>query len=406
VTDNWRLSKKALPDSCDVVVLGAGVSGLLIAGELAKRHSVVVLEKAERASITKYWLTDRGAVDANQWLASAIDTTYDEMAFTAYDGTSYAAHGDYVLWNSDQLLDLLGRSLASNAASVVYGQQFYSLRSSQDNVTVHANAGAIRCRLLIDCMGHESPIIYAKNVISVAGFYLLYGATFPCTRRPPPVALHNVMLSNHPGYLEVFPTADGRVHMVLIVPTSTLRPVGDLRKDFEFIVAKSPYAEFIDSPASKERRFLGGIVPVGKMRRLALDGVFFFGEAGQVNPAASATALTRMLYSYRDTAAHLSHCLSVGNLSARALAAQSRPAVGRFNQRLQRMLFRSILRWSSDDFRRVVEELTRIDDDGFVNHLVFGSLPERSSEIARYARRLVVTRSTVLGRAFARSLFI
>ena len=394
------------PPSCDIVVLGAGVAGLLIAGELAKRHSVVVLEKAEHPTITKYWLTDRGAVDANGWLSSAIDTAYEEMAFTAYDGTSYVSRGDYVLWNSGKLLDLLGHAISSAGAPVTYGQQFYSLNSSRHGVAVHVNARTVRCRLLIDCMGHESPIIYAKNAISVAGFYLLYGATFPCTRLPRPVALHNLMLSDHPGYLEVFPTADGRVHIVLIVPTPQLRPLSDLRKDFEFIVARSPYAEFIDSPKSSERRFLGGIVPVGKMRRAALDSIFFFGEAGQINPAASATALTRMLYSYRDTAAHLSDCLAAGRLTARDLAAQSRPAVGRFNQRLQRTLFRSILTWSSDDFQRVIEELIRIDDSAFVNHLVFGSLPESAREIARYARRIVTTRSSVLGSAFLRSLII
>jgi 2-polyprenyl-6-methoxyphenol hydroxylase-like FAD-dependent oxidoreductase len=387
----------------EVVVLGAGVAGLLIASELASRHEVLVLEHASAVPSTKFWLTDRGSVDANPDLAPALDTAYSTMAFTAYDGTSYVVPGDYCMWDSGRLLSALTAKLAQRNGRIELGQHFYSLRTDASKATIYVNDRAIECDVVIDCMGVGSPIIYAKNVVDVIGFYILYGATFPLRESIEPVVLHNLMLSHQPGWVEAFPTSDGRLHLVLIVPTAQLRPTSDLKADFTFIATKSPYARSIDA-SGRERRFLGGVVPVARMTRRALDRVFFFGEAGQVNPAASATALTRMLYNHRAIATHISECLRAGDVSARALAAHHAPAVGPFNERLQRALFRSILRWNSDDYLRVVRELIAIDDPAFVNHLMFGDVPESLPALSRYASRLWRTRSWALLRAMVRGL--
>lgn len=376
----------------EIVVLGAGVAGLLIASELASRHDVLVLEQASAVPSSKFWLTDRGSVDRNPDLAPALDSTYSTMAFTAYEGTSYVVPGDFCMWDSGRLLSALTAKLAQRNGRIEFSQRFYSLGTDREKATIYANDRRIDCRLVIDCMGVGSPIIYAKGVVDVLGFYLLHGATFPLRETIAPVVLHNLILSQQPGWVEAFPTSDDRLHLVLIVPTSQLRPASDLKADFTFIATKSPYAKFIDA-SGRERRFLGGVVPVARMRRRAMNRVFFFGEAGQVNPAASATALTRMLYNHRAIAAHLTECLRAGDLSVDALSHHGAPSVSPFNERLQRALFRSILRWNSDDYLRIVRELMVMDDPVFVNHLMFGDLPESLPAISRYAARLWQTRS-------------
>lgn len=387
----------------EVVVLGAGVAGLLIASELASRHDVLVLERANALPSSKFWLTDRGSVRANPELASALDCAYSTMAFTAYEGTSYVVPGDFCMWDSDRLLAALTARLTARNGRLAFGQRFYSLATDSRTATVYANDQRIDCELVIDCMGVGSPIIYAKSVVDVLGFYLLYGATFPAREPIAPVVLHNMMLSHQPGWIEAFPTSDDRLHLVLIVPTAQLRPASDLKADFTFIATNSPYARAIDG-SGHERRFLGGVVPVARMRRRSLDRVFFFGEAGQVNPAASATALTRMLYHYRSIAEHLSDCLHHDDVKAETLAAGATPTVGPFNTRLQRALFRSILQWNSDDYLRIVRELKAIDDPVFVNHLMFGDMPESLGDISSYAARLWQTRSWGLLAATLRGL--
>jgi 2-polyprenyl-6-methoxyphenol hydroxylase-like FAD-dependent oxidoreductase len=389
----------------EVVLLGAGISGLLLGSELAQRHEVVILEKAQALPNTKYWLTDRGSADLNPDLASAVDSIYPAMAFTAYDGTSYLAPGDFHMWDSTRLLGALTARLTGGNGRILFGQRFYSFHTDKQQAVVYANDCRIECRLVIDCMGVESPIIYAKHVADVLGFYLLYGATFRRQGSITPVALHNLMLSHQPGWVEAFPTSDGRLHLVLIVPTAKLRPASDLKADFTFIVTKSPYAANILSTTT-DRQFLGGVVPVARLRRKALNRVFFYGEAGQVNPAASATALTRMLYNHRAIADHLSECLRHDRLDAAALANHLVPAVGPLNQRIQRALFRGILRWDSDDYRRIVRELITLDDARFANHLMFGDMPETLSAVTHYAARLWRTRSTGLLKMILRGLML
>jgi flavin-dependent dehydrogenase len=393
-----------MPDTStsEIVVLGAGVAGLLLAGTLAERHNVLVIERAARQTIEKYWLTDNLSVSANASFANALAVAYKEMDFVAYDDTRYRAVGDYHLWDSARLIALLRERLEGSGGRIEHGQQFLSMKKRDGHIELLVNDRAIRCRLVIDCMGYSSPIIQAKNAIDIYGYYLLYGATFCQTAPMVPVALHNMMLSAHPGYIEAFPTANNRLHLVLIVPVQQLRPMSDLRGDFTIITTKSRYAHHIDASASAERHFLGGIVPVGRMRKRALERIFFFGEAGQVNPAASATALTRMLLAHRAIATHLSECLAANDLSAGALAEATNP-VGPFNQRLQRALFRSILRWKSDDFQRVVEELSCLNEPRLINALVFGDVPEEWGEIATMMRRLLHAKSKTLFAAFLRA---
>jgi 2-polyprenyl-6-methoxyphenol hydroxylase-like FAD-dependent oxidoreductase len=387
----------------EIVVLGAGVAGLLIASELALRHDVLVLERASTVPSTKFWLTDRGSVNANPDLAPALDSVYETMAFTAYEGTTYTVPGDFCMWDSARLLSALTSKLVQRNGRIEFGQRFYSLRADKTKATIYANDRRIDCRLVIDCMGVGSPIIYAKGIVDVLGFYLLHGATFPLRERIAPVVLHNLMLSHQPGWIEAFPTADDQLHLVLIVPTSNLRPASDLKADFTFIATRSPYARCIDA-SGRGRRFLGGVVAVARMRRRAMNRVFFFGEAGQVNPAASATALTRMLYNHRAIAAHLTECLRGDDMTAAALCRHRAPAVSPFNERLQRALFRSILRWNSDDYLLIVQELIAMNDPVFVNHLMFGDMPGDIPAISRYAARLCRTRSWGLLRSILKGV--
>jgi len=233
------------------------------------------------------------------------------------------------------------------------------------------------------------------------GYYILYGATFPLAGHLVPVALHNLSLSAHAAYVEAFPTRDGQLHIVLIVPERQLRPTSDLKSEFEFVVRKSPYRRFIAD--STDRAFLGGIIPVVRMRRRALDRLFFYGEAGQVHPAATGTALTRMLLNHRDVAAHLLRCLREDRVAAHDLTAAP-GAVGRLNQAIQLALFRDILRWSSKRFRNIVAEAARLDRHSLINDLFFGEFDTSPSGLASTMRTLAHARSWTLLSAFAGGL--
>jgi len=393
--DNKGLSQRA---HYDVVILGAGVAGLLLASELSRVARVLVLERNERPAVTKYWVTTEEALTRNADLASAADWALDSMDFIAFDGATYRSEGSYRLWNTTALTCLLLQRTQERGGVVAFGQTFYSYARGRTGLTIMANGERITARLAIDCMGHQSPIIMAEGCGRIAGYYLLHGATFPMTGTLMPVALHNLSLSEHAAYVEAFPTSDGQLHIVLIIPARELRPSTNLSAEFEFVVRRSPYSKFIADP--RKRSFLGGIIPVVRIKRRALDRLFFYGEAGQVHPAASGTALTRMLLSYRDVAAFLADRLQHDRLAASELS-EAPGKIGRLNQAIQLALFRDILQWSSRRFRTIVVEADRLRNHQLMNELFFGDFDTTAAGVAMTLRTLTKARNWTLLSAFA-----
>ncbi len=374
-----------------------------MASELAKRHSVALVEEKAAIPKTRYWLTDSGSAAKNPHLEPAIDCCYRSLDFIGYDATVYRCRGSYVLWNTERLVDLLIGNFRDRGGNLLPGHTFYGFRQEPDSVLLFTNENGLRAKLAVDCMGFGSPTIYAKGIVDVRGYYLLYGGSFVTDRLLEPVGLHNLMLGSQPSYVEAFPSAGGRLHLVLILPVRTVQKPTCLREAFSFVVNRSPYSKVISGSASPEN-FLGGVIPVGRLRKPALDRMFFFGEAGQFNPAASATAMTRLLYTHRATARNLSDLVKQGQLSARDLAAARIRPASWINERIQRALFHDILRWNSDYFAELVAELRRTDDHKLVNDLMFGNLSFQSSLRLGTAANLVGKRSRRVARALVRGL--
>ena len=396
--DNKGLSPRS---DYDVVILGAGVAGLLLASELSRVTNVLVLERNTHPMSNKYWVTTEDALTRNPDLASAADRAFATMDFIAFDGITYRSEGSYRLWNTAALTRLLLQRTEEQHGSVFFGQTFYSYARGRSGIVILANGQRITTRLVIDCMGHQSPIVMAEGCGRVAGYYLLHGATFSMNGTLQPVALHNLALSHHAAYVEAFPTGDGQLHIVLITAERQLRSTTNLKAEFEFVARNSPYSNFIADPG--KRSFLGGIIPVVRLTHRALDRLFFYGEAGQVHPASTGTALTRMLLSYREVAAFLANGLRNDQLSARELS-EAPGKISRVNQAIQLALFRDILQWSSNRFRKIVVEAERLGNHQLMNELFFGDFDTTPLAMATTLRSLVKARSWTLLSAFAGGL--
>jgi flavin-dependent dehydrogenase len=338
--------------SVDVIVAGGGVSGLLIASALAPQCSVVLLEQSESLPQNKYWLTDEKAASENPHLSGCVDRRYEFLDFVAYDGLRARIHGNYCLWDTGKLIDRLARMLREAGARVLTGHRLYSFGYDQTGLVVRADAESIHARLLIDCMGFGSPLVGAKNIATVTGYYIMHGCEIRVANDVPPIALDNVLIDRRTSFFELFPTSKGTAHAGIILPSRQYQPGRSLKGELHFILQKSHYSKQIPwDPAANAKSYFG-IIPVGRLYEPVLDHIVFFGEAGQANPAASATGLSRMLRTYRSLASSIGDCLKHDRLRRKQLLKAIPRYMTRMNRVFQEALFESLLDFDSDDFRR------------------------------------------------------
>lgn len=389
--------------STEIVVAGGGIAGLLIASALAPEVQVILLEQRDSLPRNKYWLTDEKAVDANAQFATCIDRKYDFLDFVAYDGLTATVKGRYCLWDTDKLVGRLAEELTVRGVQILTGHRFYSLSHSSDRIVLRANSQTIEARLFVDCMGFGSPLVGAKNVATITGYYILHGSEVQIRGNIRPIALDNVVIDRNPAFFELFPSSKGTAHAAIILPSRQNKPERSIKAELSFILSKSHYAEHVVADQSHAMKSYFGIVPVGRLHAPALDRVVFFGESGQSNPAASATGLTRMLRTYRDLAVSLKDCLRTDKLRRRDLLRAIPQSMTRMNRLFHESLFESLLSFDSDDFRRLVKDLKDYPH-ATINDLLFAEFDFKSRNTFQLALDALLRPNSVLGRNVLKSI--
>lgn len=385
----------------DAVVAGGGVSGLLIASALAPHCSVVLLEQSAKLPRNKYWLTDEKATSLNPRLADCVDSRYEFLDFVAYDGERARVRGKYCLWDTDRLIDHLEQELSHNGAKVLTDHRLYSVSNNRRGVVVRANAKTLHARLLVDCMGFGSPLVGAKNIASITGYYIMYGTEVRIKGDLPAIALDNVIIDRRPAFFELFPTSNGTGQAGIILPARQYRIDRSLKGDLHFILKRSHYSNDIDWVPQPEKSYFG-VIPVGRLHKPVLDHIVFFGEAGQTNPAASATGLARMMRTYQPLATALIQCLKEDTLSRGDLLRSVPDYMTPMNRVFQETLFESLLSFDSEDFLRLVRDLKEYPDD-VINDLVFAEFDFGGVRALRLAVDALLRPASILGPHVLRS---
>ena len=353
-------------NSFDIIIAGAGISGLLLASQLSQNFSVLVLEKNAELPSSKYWLTTSDCLIDNEFLNDCLDCNYDHMNFISHDLASYKLEGSYTLWDSEKLLNKLKKQVRLNNGVLLYSHRFYSSFINNSRIKVLANDKEFSGKLLIDCMGYASPLILAKSAMQIVGYHLLYGAVLKTKINTSPVCLANTCISNNPVYLEIFPRSDGNAYVSLIKPLSQINNIHSLKSEFDFITQQSIYSSYFENTSPINE--LGGIVPVGIIKSGAFDRVFFFGEAAQMNPSATGTCLTMLLKHYKVVAEFLKGKIENSRLTKSDLE-KSPIVINKFSRNFQLFLFKEMLTWKSDDFAKFLTLLNHIDNNSINNFL-------------------------------------
>ena len=397
--DLLQSKSEKIKTNYDVVILGAGMAGLLLASELSRYFSILIVEKKDRIPINKYWLTDGDALENNTELIHLIDIHYSSMDFITYKGFKHNCKGNYCLWNSNNIVQYLVNKIESNSGKIITSSTFYSYKRVETHINACINDRIINSKLLIDCMGFSSPLIYSKRIIDIIGYYILYGETVELKQTINPICLDNVVINKKPKYLEVFPFRN-LAHIALLTPLRHMSQKTNIKEEFEFIKNKTKYKNYFKSLTKPD--ILYGTVPVGILKKNALDNIFFYGEAGQVNPGATGTCFTKMLKNYKKVSRMLKACIDGNNLQANDISL-SLPYKERFNRNFQTSLFNEILNWNSDNFNKAILKISRLDNK-IANEILFGELDP--TKIIQYSKLFFKNNLFFLSKPISKSLFV
>ena len=140
MTDNYLLSM--YENQYDIIIGGAGISGLLLASELSKTHKVLVIEAKEAIEENKFWVTLKSCLLENSHLKTTVDSYFTQMEFADSSRNRHFITGEYILWDTLELQNYLLNSIILNGGKVLFSQRFCGYKTSNSNITVYFNENA------------------------------------------------------------------------------------------------------------------------------------------------------------------------------------------------------------------------------------------------------------------------
>lgn len=300
-------------ENYDVIVIGAGPAGLLIAKELSKKHKVLVLEKNKLGETNKSWVTYKDRWEKMGFPKSYITSGYDTWHFPMFvDGiaTESIAKGPFVAFDAKRLLEYLIKEDKKLGITFKDKTPFEKYVKTNDGVLVNDKYSS---KVIVDCGGNGSPILRNSNLINFEIYLNCYGAhvDFEDVQENYNVYhCHETKDKDVFEFLGVTRVAPKRLFLLYFRYSHELMDKTYYKKRFQHFVkqygfSKGKVAEWKVFPYSS-----------GELKSRSLDNVFLFGDAGMFAPGFAGMGFNEILRQHKVIAKHISKCLTTNKLSA------------------------------------------------------------------------------------------
>ena len=380
----------------DVIIAGAGPAGLLIASILPPRFRLLVIDRGLIGMTRKFWLTSVARLKKHD-LDSCILHRTDRGSIGSFLGGLALATGDFAVVDEHCLLNRLVERCAEKGAAFVANADLRGVHWLGRRIVVSTNQGQWRTRLMIDATGGSSPIAATFRLHRLDGFFSIYGGHIEKIRLHTQdiIGAHVLRLGYPTPIFEVFPTSSSSAFVVVFLATRRLARLDSMRACFDDHVRANPFFDCTSDTKEIEGK-MGGI-PIGRLRRKSLPGIFPFGEARLIQSPLIGGAFNETLEEAQHACQEIERALDRGD----GLADVRFPVTNRkrFNDVLQRPLVRNLFKGTLEEYHRIVRLLEELGPHAsyrlFCSALTPPDLPRVTLAFAR--SRLWTLKATASG---------
>jgi flavin-dependent dehydrogenase len=342
----------------DVLVIGGGPSGLLLAGKLGRHLNLAILERNRLGETSKFWLTTESRLARHDLLSAAQYRTARATVGT-FQGSFAYAEGAFTVVNERTLLDLLIEGCRRASVRLFENTKVLNIAKQEGHLVVHTTDGQYRARLVLDASGGASPFAATFRLQRLEGFYSIYGGHLEDLDLSSTdiVGAHIIHFGHPAPMFEVIPTGPTSAFCVVFLIARDVVDPTTLRDSFREHVSHNPFFK-ARSPAELGRLKMG-VIPIGRASKKVVSGILPVGEAAMLQSPLLGAALNEIL----DHADQItSDIVSEFEKHDEGIVfPRIRPSmVKTANDRIQLMLVRPLLDGTLASFERLVEFLRRL----------------------------------------------
>jgi lycopene cyclase CruP len=267
-------NQTALGETDFDLVIAGGTLGIFIGAALQKRGwRVALLERGILRGRDQEWNISRLELNSFLELDLLTEAELNQAIATKYNPARVGFYQGYELFVRDilnigvdpvYLLETLKAKFLGSGGKLLENSGFNSAIVHPDGVEVKTGELTLKTRLLIDAMGHFSPIAkQARNGEKPDGVCLVVGSCaqgFPSNETGDLIYSFTPILNKCQYFWEAFPARDGRTTYLF-----TYLDTHPDRFSLEFLMAEYlrllPEYQNVDLEAIKFQRFLAGFFP-------------------------------------------------------------------------------------------------------------------------------------------------
>jgi len=290
----------------DVIIIGAGLAGLSLGSELAKEFNILVIEKGRIKNEHKTWTAEEALIN-NAGLGQFITARFNGGNFKFLDKEKIFVHDKLATVDDVAILDYFTGLIRKNSESKIL-ENCEFLDAHEENITgltIKTTKGLFSSKLIIDCSGVNSPLV-AKHELNDKIFYNpVYGGIYDVRSGESDNFAAEIVTTDYPiSWFETFPANKDQTLVYTFQYTNNPVEPLSLKPIHEYQIKNCHLKDKLKG--KKMVREVYGIIPMGSMKKNAVNGIFFFGDTNLIGAPLAGTGFTNIIQHYKKIAKHLS----------------------------------------------------------------------------------------------------